>query len=93
MQQEIRIILTGETNAEQSKSEITRKVQEILNTSTIHRDIIVKVDRVEEEAEIYNVESNDNLETIVTDLKYQIVNELVQEGLLKDCTDTDEGFR
>ena len=26
----------------------------------------------------------------ITELKYKLVNKLVEEGIVKDCTDTDE---
>ena len=56
MMQEVEITLKAEMNAEMSKREIHWLVQEIVNTSPIRREVILKVKKVREEAEIYETE-------------------------------------
>lgn len=34
--------------------------------------------------------TSDDLDTLTTDIAIRIVNELVEQGLVKDCTDTDD---
>lgn len=33
---------------------------------------------------------NENFETLITDIAINVVDELVEQGLVKDCTDTDD---
>ena len=56
MMQEVEITLKAEMNAEMSKREIHWLVQEIVNNSPIRREVILKVNKVREEAEIYETE-------------------------------------
>lgn len=34
--------------------------------------------------------TSDDFDTLTTDIAIRIVNELVEQGLVKDCTDTDD---
>ena len=36
------------------------------------------------------MEDNTNFETLIADIAINVVDELVEQGLVKDCTDTDD---
>jgi hypothetical protein len=56
MMQEVEITLKAEMDAEMSKTEIQWLVQHIVDNSPIRREVILKVHKVREEADIYGTE-------------------------------------
>jgi hypothetical protein len=56
MRQEVEITIRGDFDITMSKKEISHLVKEILNASPIRREIVLKVIKVREEAEIYETE-------------------------------------